>query len=229
VEVYFPGWGWMPFEPTPGRSNPVTAAYTAVDVVCPGPDCIETNPEAGGQSGSGVALGRSQRVTIGDDPRTGSAAPPVRSGIPSPPPEEPLIRARTALAIGVILGALVLLLMPPARAFRRRVRLRRAAAEPRRLILVTHEQFTERATGLGLGRGPGETLEEYRRKVMGSGYLSNGHLDLLTRLATAAAYSPHEPDREQAEEAGHAADIAIREIRRAVGPTRWLVGLYRRR
>ncbi|MDP9119705.1 MAG: DUF4129 domain-containing protein, partial [Actinomycetota bacterium] len=88
---------------------------------------------------------------------------------------------------------------------------------------------TERAAGLGLGRGPGETLEEYRQKVTETGYLSNGHLDRLTRLATSAAYSQHEPDGEQAAEAGDAADTAIREIRRAVGPRKWLVGLYRGR
>jgi hypothetical protein len=133
------------------------------------------------------------------------------------------------LVIAGVLAALFLLLVPPARALRRKVRLRGAATEPRRLILVTYDQFTERAAGLGLGRGPGETLEEYRRKVMGTGYLSDGHLDRLTRLATAAAYSHHEPDGNQAEEAGQAADTAIREIRRAVGPSRWLVGLYRRR
>ena len=37
VEVYFPGWGWMPFEPTPGRTNPVS--YVPVDETCSGPDC----------------------------------------------------------------------------------------------------------------------------------------------------------------------------------------------
>ncbi|HJQ72432.1 MAG TPA: DUF4129 domain-containing protein, partial [Actinomycetota bacterium] len=89
--------------------------------------------------------------------------------------------------------------------------------------------FTERAAGIGLGRGPGETLNEYRTKVMETGYLSNGHLDRLTRLASAAAYSPHEPAADQAHEAGTAADTAIREIRRSVGPTAWFVGLYRGR
>ena len=84
--------------------------------------------------------------------------------------------------LGAIVVGLVLLLVPPIRALRRRVRLRRAAAEPRRLILETYEVFTERAAGMGLGRGPGETLDEYRRKVMETGYLSNGHLDRLTRL-----------------------------------------------
>jgi hypothetical protein len=72
-------------------------------------------------------------------------------------------------------------------------------------------------------------LEEYRRKVMDTGYLSDGHLDRLTRLTTAAAYSSHEPDGEQADAAGIAAETAIREIKRAVGPARWLVGLYRGR
>jgi len=230
VEVFFPGWGWMPFEPTPTRSNPVTVAYTAVEPACPGPGCVDTGSETGGQPRSNP-LDRSQRVRIGDDPRTGSATPPILPGAPAtaPPQEPPLLGARTALLLAAIVGALVLLLMPPVRALRRKVQLRRVAAEPRRLILVTYEQFSERAAGLGLGRDPGETLEEYRRKVMETGYLSNGHLDRLTRLATTAAYSQHEPDGEQARHAGDAADTALREMRRAVGPARWLVGLYRRR
>jgi hypothetical protein len=134
-----------------------------------------------------------------------------------------------ALLLGAIVAGIVLLLVPPIRALRRRVRLRRAATEPRRLILETYEVFTERAAGMGLGRRPGETLDEYRRKVMETGYLSNGHLDRLTRLTTVAAYSQHEPDEQQAREATSAADTAIREIRRAVGPAAWFVGLYRGR
>jgi transglutaminase-like putative cysteine protease len=229
VEVYFTGWGWMPFEPTPRRVNPTVVGYDPPADACPGPGCVDTGTQTGGQTGSQTTPGGSQRERIEGDPRIG--APPRRPSGPratAPLGDDPPIRARTALMIAAILGAIFLLVVPPARALRRRMRLRRAAAEPRRLILVTYEQFTERAAGLGLGRGPGETLEEYRRKVVGTGYLSNGHLDRLTRLATAAAYSPHDPEGEQARDAGDAADIAIREIRRAVGPARWLVGLYRR-
>jgi hypothetical protein len=228
VEAYFPESGWMPFEPTPTRVNPAVVAYDPPPDPCPGPDCIGPG-QPGGGAGSQAGPGESQRDRIDNDPRIGSTPPPVLPGpAAGPARNEPPIRARTALAIAAVLGALVLLLVPPARALRRNVRLRGAAAEPRRLILVTYDQFTERAAGLGLGRGPGETLEEYRRKVMETGYLSDGHLDRLTRLATVAAYSHHEPDGKQAEEAGQAADTAIREIRRAVGPSRWLVGLYRR-
>ncbi len=229
VEVYFPGWGWMPFEPTPNRVNPTVVRYEPPAVPCSGPDCPDTGAGAGaGEVAGGRGAGQQglldprPRVTgprgaVGGDPGSIGGVPDVGG-----------ISARLLLVLGLITAAIVLLLIPPSRALRRRVELRGAAAEPRTMILVTYEQFTERAAGLGLGRGPGETLEEYRRKVMETGYVSNGHLDRLTGLATIAAYAPREPEETQADEAGRAAETAIREIRRAVGPARWLVGLYRR-
>ena len=226
VEVYFPSWGWMPFEPTPRRVNPTVVGYNPP---------VDTGTETGGETGGETASpaggpGGSQRERLEGDPRLGSAPLPPPTDFPGAAPigNDPPIGARTALLIAAVVGAVILVVVPPARALRRAVRRRGAAAEPRRLILVTYEQFTERAAGLGLGRGPGETLEEYRRKVVETGYLSNGDLDRLTGLVTAAAYSPHDPDGEQARDAGDAAETAIREIRRAVGPARWLVGLYRR-
>jgi hypothetical protein len=229
VEVFFPGWGWMPFEPTPGRVNAMTYVASTPDP-CPGPDCIDDPSGGGGPSASGIrnVLDTVFEKEIGSQGPGGS-----RVGTPGTiyiPQDDPPLVSRTSLLIAVIIvGLVLLLLIPPARALGRRVRLRRAAAEPRRMILVTYEVFTERAAGLGLGRASGETLDEYRRKVMDRGYLSDGHLDRLTRLATAAAYSDHEPGQGQAQEAGDAADTAIREMRRAVGPATWFVGLYRAR
>ncbi|HEX5938048.1 MAG TPA: DUF3488 and transglutaminase-like domain-containing protein [Actinomycetota bacterium] len=227
VEVYFEGWGWLPFEPTPSRVNP-DALYFDGGEACSGPDCPggSAPPALPGQE---ATPGTDQRERIEGDPRLGTAPPPAPLAPPVPIGREPIVTAwRVLLAAGVV-GLLFLLVVPPIRALRRRARIRRVVADPRRLILVTYEQFVERATGLGFGRAPGQTLEEYRRTVAGTGYLSDGHLDRLTRLATSAAYSQHEPDAGQAQEAGDAADIAIREIRRAVGPARWFVGLYRRR
>ena len=223
VEVYFPGWGWMPFEPTPGRTNAVRYV-SAGDPVgpCTGAGCPDT-PDSIGPDGGASGATQTPRDPDNFGPR-GALGP---SASIDPAEGGPWISPRIALLLGAAVVGLGLLLVPPARSFRRRVRLRKAAAEPRRLILETYEVFTERAAGLGLGRGPGETLEEYRRKVTDTGYLSNGHLDRLTRIATAAAYSPHEPGAAQAQEAGSAADTAIREIRRSVGPAAWFVGLYR--
>jgi hypothetical protein len=229
VEVYFPGWGWMPFEPTPGRLNAVTIAYTTPAAGCTGPTCPDGGSDAGGGGASPLpSRNRVERIPEGLPRLAGPRGAVGGPGTIDTGAEDGRI-TRIALLLGVVLTGLALLLVPPARALRRKVRLRGVAAEPRRLILVTYDQFTERAAGLGLGRGPGETLEEYRRKVMETGYLSDGHLDRLTSLTTAAAYSHHQPDGEQASEAGDAAETAIREIRRAVGRTKWLIGLYRRR
>jgi hypothetical protein len=231
VEVYFNDYGWMPFEPTPQHLNPVTVVYEEPETGCP-PNCVGAGGGTGGtaeQPASGP--GDAQRGRIENDPRLGSPPAPVPQApsISAPAAEDSLRTARIALVGAAVVGLLLLLLVPPVRALRRRLKLRTAAAEPRRLILVTYELFTEQATGLGLGRAPGETLEEYRRKVTSTGYLSDGHLDRLTRIATQAAYSDHDPVAEQATEAGEAADVALRELRRSVGPARWLVGLYRRR
>ena len=226
VEVRFPGWGWLPFEPTPSRTNPVVTAYAPNgDGATPGD---QTDGNEGGRvspdSSFGVRQNPRERL---QDPR--SLGPRGGAGVNTLPDQlSPWLTLRLAVLLGVLAVGLVLLLVPPARAVRRRVRLRGAAAEPRRLILVAYDQFTERARGMGLGRGPGETIDEYRRKVLATGYLSDGHLDRLTRITTAAAYSPRTPDHEDARQAVDAAEIALREIKRSVGPTRWLVGLYRR-
>ena len=75
------------------------------------------------------------------------------------------------------MGALGLLAVPPFRALTRRRRLRRAGAAPRRLILATYDVFTDRAAELGHPRAPGQTLDEYRRAVEGSGRVGNGDLE----------------------------------------------------
>jgi hypothetical protein len=222
----------MPFEPTPGRTNPITFGYTAgPDTACSGDECSGVS---GGKSGA-IQTENPRAAQQGlIDPRQVLArevGPRGAAGgdVLAPERQRSRITLRIALLIAAVVTGLVLLVLPPIRTLLRRRRLRRAAAEPRRLILVAYELFTERARGVGLGRGPGETLEEYRRKVIDTGYLSDGHLDRLTSLATTAAYSLRQPDEDDARRAVEAADVALREIRRAVGPARWVVGLYRRR
>jgi hypothetical protein len=122
-----------------------------------------------------------------------------------------------------------LLLIPPIRAFRRQARLRRAGRSPRRLILATYDVFTERAADLGLPRGRGETLEEYRRRIAPSGAITEGGLDRLTQLAGRAAYAATDPGPDEAREASEAASGAIRELRGRTGIRRRIVGQYRLR
>lgn len=229
VEVYFNGFGWMPFEPTPTRENPAVAAYTGPADGCTGPGCGDgpNGPNAGANAAPLRASleglpGRQSRSTV-----TGPRGREGGAGATDLPIGADGISARITLLIAVALAGVGFLLMPVARAIRRRVTLGRAH-DPRRSILITYEQFTDRAAGMGLGRARGETFDEYRRKVLETGYLSDGQLDRLTAIATAAAYSPREPDRDDVRSANEAAGTALTDIRRAVGRARWLVGLYRR-
>jgi transglutaminase-like putative cysteine protease len=225
VEVLFKGVGWMPFEPTPNRTNPIGVIYDRGPLEnCEGAGCPDDGVTTGVPANR---RGRGQQGLIDPTPALPGRSTPREGGVPSSIGTGLSARMKLLLvAVGAGLATLVLL--PLGRWFRRRTRLRRAATEPRRLILVTYEQFTERIGGVGLARAPGETLEEYRRRVLETGYLSDGHLDRLTRIATSAAYSHREPDAEDARHASDAAGTALREIRRSVGPVRWLGGLYRR-
>jgi hypothetical protein len=109
---------------------------------------------------------------------------------------------------------MLFMLLPPARAWKRRRRLRRAAGVPRRMILATYDVFTERAAELGFPRDSGETLEEYRRRVVGSGLLRNGDLDRLTDITVSAAYAPREPGEPDAREARDAAERTLTDLRK---------------
>jgi transglutaminase-like putative cysteine protease len=224
VEVFFRGYGWMPFEPTPNRENPAVEAYRT-QVTGGAPDGDAPRDPAGTSESGRVASQGDLRpvppVTRGGGREAGAGA----AGLPREPEG---ISARVALLIAATLAGIGFLLIPVARSVRRRIALGRAAGEPRRSILVTYGQFTDRAAGVGLPRARGETFDEYRRKVLDTGYLSDGEMDRLTSIATAAAYSPREPDAEDVRSANEAADTALSEIRRAVGPRRWFVGLYRR-
>ena len=126
------------------------------------------------------------------------------------------------------LAALYLLLVPPWRILRRRARLRRAGRAPRELVVATYDVFTERAADLGYPRGPGETVEEYRRRLEAAVPPADGHLARLTSLTEGAAYAPEPPAPEQAARASEDASAALRDLRRSTPLLRRVTGLYRR-
>ncbi|MEO8477031.1 MAG: DUF3488 and transglutaminase-like domain-containing protein [Actinomycetota bacterium] len=228
VEVKFPTYGWLTFEPTPGRANPV-ATYTTPGKTRAG-TCTSrkgcTNPGEGAAGGGTAGAGSPQqdpldRRPVGD---IGSLTP-VLTGVQA---EHSPWTARRLLWIALGLAALMLASIPPIRAWRRRRRLRRARHDPRGSILATYDVFTERAGELGLPRRGGETLEEYRQRVAASGRLHDGQLDRLTRVAASAAYSPREPGPEDARNATADAAWVLRELRKSVGIAERVVGAYRR-
>ena len=239
VEVWFGAeHGWLRFEPTPGSSrvDPVAATYYEASQVSCNRDPSTCEDLSGGpDQGPGPGTGPPGRFNPpgrgaeGAGPLTG----PLRgtgSVLGPPAPRLQLLPPSTpAPPYGLYaLGAAIagLLLVPPIRGLRRRRRLRKAAREPRRLILVTYDVFTERAAMLGLGRAPGETLEEYRVRLSSSGLLQDGHLDRLTAITGRAAYAAGEPAPGEPAEAVDAARTTLRDLRRGSSLVQRVVGLY---
>jgi len=238
VEVLFPSYGWVPFEPTPNRQNLVAYPYLDPDAEEPcvnadGSPCAPTegrdprgpvydleNPfgltaaEREGLAGRGPIRGPGEPLLIG-----------VANAAPGPGP----LSARNVGLAGLVALVVGLAVVPPARAWRRRRRLRRAAAIPRSLILATYDVFTERAADLGHPRLPGQTLEEYRRTVEATGALRDGDLDRLTQVTTDAAYAARDPGPADAEVATRSSHAVVKEMRRQAGWVQRLTGPYRRR
>jgi transglutaminase-like putative cysteine protease len=223
VEVLFSGYGWLPFEPTPQRVNPVASVYTSPVT---SPTCTAKNCPGGpgGTHGKGdenpvtPAVIPAERNTRGG----GGGALPTSTVAPADH-----ISAKRLLLIAGALTLLGLLLLPLARTVRRRRRLAHASGRPRELILATYDVFAERAAELGFARSEGETIEEYRRRVSASGLLRDGDLDRLSTITTGAAYAPREPHEDDARAAAEAAHTTLKELQRGTPWTARIRGRYR--
>lgn len=237
VEVPFPRYGWLSFEPTPRAEavNPQALAYQQPLSDSP-PECLQI-PRPGGGPVRPCDSGSSE--TENDPGETSSTTPP-----PSVPPGDPQLPTPGDTTVGPslpgpgwrgaapwLLGAIALILLlaiPAGKAIRRRVIVARAGP-PRERVLAAYRLMSEQAADAGLRRRPHETLPEYRVRLRASVAFSDGDLDRLTALAAVAAYSDREIPPEQAEEAVEAARRAARDIGRSQGAAGRAVGLYRMR
>ena len=235
VEVLFPGYGWLPFEPTPTRSNPVTEQIT--DPTRAGPGSTPTTPGGStnteGTGTGGGSVGGHKDPHFSSDP----LPTPKKSGnfrridiVPQPgdvpgPPVSLRVLVLLVLAGLVVAAAL---LFPVVKLAVRRVRTARARTA-RDKALAAFRLFESRAGDVGLGRWPGETPEEYRTRLSRQIRTSDGHLDRLTRIAGMAAYARRDVSDVDAAKAGRAGRTAIRDVRRSVPATRRVTALWRPR
>jgi len=244
VEVYFEGYGWLPFEPTPGRSNPIDEPGTYLNPTAPtSPGGSELPGGEGANSGAGAGIGTDCTTengrpvpaqlcgpdsTIVGDPGRGGR-PGFSEGFPTLEPVDErgysIPYRWILLGVGAVAG-LLLLITPIAKWVWRR-RLLRAPRNPRDRILATYRVFDGKAADLGLGRRDGETLEEHRARLSAAAALSDGHLSHLAALAVRAAYSADPPSPADASQALRDARTAIGDLRRDAGWVRRIVGTYR--
>ena len=238
VEVLFPSFGWLPFEPTPTRSNP---AATAIDFPLalspsggtrgsgstencqhakPGELIVSDTCDRGSGAKGGAGSGQGGRIPSRIGEQTGGPNPTVRQ--PAQRPVSWRFRAFQA----VLLAALFLLLAIPAvKAGRRRLAVARARG-PGERVLVAYGVLADHAAELGLGRGPAETLWEYRTRLRERVQGLDGEFDRLTGLAGRAAYSERAISSEQADRATTTARRATRLLRGTVPLSRRIAGWF---
>ncbi len=226
VEVPFDGYGWLSFDPTP-RFNDPSATWQPSErspLVCGGgPQCA-----LGGEKGGGTDTGFHDGTVKGGTqilPDIGGAA---TSTIPTTADRRVNIGALLAAA-AALLGVLGIAI-PVARGIRRRRRLHEAR-DPRAVILARYDVFADRARELGWQKAPGETPEEFRRRLAAFDALGEEAREPLSRLTTTvvrAAYSPSEP-RDDAVRMVEADTTAVLHRLREVTPlAQRLAGHYRR-
>jgi hypothetical protein len=229
VEVLFPRYGWLAFEPTPTRYNPGANSYALVQRVVAG-----TRPQD--PDACNIRIGQGPAMLICGQPDSGGT-------LPSRPDRETgrdgtttsREAARSAQGRGwrdwIVPGGagllvLLLLLIPPAKFARRRVAVARAR-EPRGRVLATFRVMAEQAADFGVGRLASETFWEYRTRLKERVRGPNGDLDSLVRLAGMAAYSETGVTPGDARTARSAAKATVRQLRRSAGWSRRLAGWFR--
>lgn len=146
VEVWFPGEGWIPFDPTPGRSVPNPASVSSPDYA---PSRV--NVSVSGLAGSAVGA-------AGD---TGPSTPAPRVPKPKPDPPAPVVAEGGGASVWqwVLVGLAVLLLVAPAARVARRLRRRLAGDERDRTVAAVHD--LEASLGdLGWPSDPAASTEE---------------------------------------------------------------------
>ena len=224
VEVLFPGYGWIAFEPTKGITNPVAnASYlSGATTACPGRGCAGAGSgHPGEEKGQGNGLGGHVRKhNLGPKHASGGSVP-----VPTSEPRRGVPLA-LLLRIAALLALVALVLTPPARILARSIRVRRARGS-RNAVLAEYRAFTERAADLGYRRAEGETIEEYGERISAGVRLSDGHLGRLSAAAERAAYAEEEPGDAEVRSVRSDAKVALKDVRRSVGLTRRVRGLYR--
>ncbi|MDQ4005044.1 MAG: DUF3488 and transglutaminase-like domain-containing protein, partial [Actinomycetota bacterium] len=212
-EVFFERYGWLPFEPTPGRHNPGAGYLVRLPT--------EARPDANlGRAGRGSA--RSSRDRFQLEPETGlrpQTTPRAARG------EEGASPWRRLILVLVGIGLIAILLIPPVKMIRRHLALR-DRGDPRGRVIAAYRWLQGGAADLGMGRRRGETLWEYRTRLARELH-TDGSLDLLTGLAGRAIYSQREIHPDDAERAIAAARGVLQDLRKHSGTTKAVVGALR--
>ena len=236
VEVLFPSYGWLAFEPTPepaehrrlpATSTPTPPSRAGAEGAACGPRDAADPPPRQRPEQSGAGDGRGPRAARGpgvsETAVIGAAL--RRHGKRGRPACSPVA---TPSSPGGVQPRSWLALVPPARAGAA------GAATPRGLGAEGPDpRHLRRVRGPRRRAGaPPDARPDPRGVSAGrpsSGASSNGDLDELTRIATDAAYASRSPAPTTPTRRRRASHAVVRAMRHRAGWTQRLTGPYRRR
>ena len=147
-EVYLSGYGWVAFEPTPGRAVPGAEDYTDVHPAAATDTTVDTAP------GTAVTTETTEPV---DNSATAPAAP-----VTTP---KSVGRSRAVVVVALLALCLLYVAGVPVAKRRRRRRRRQGALSPADRVLVAWAEATEDLAAAGIARRPSETAAEFARRV----------------------------------------------------------------
>ncbi len=209
-ELYFQGYGWLRFEPTPSARSGTPPPYAVLGAdggaTGGGREVSETNTASGGASTASAT--------------TQATAAPV-------PQQQTFIESvgqaftlrNIVLALALILGLLAAFAMPIT-AWLLRLRRRRAAVTQQELIEAEWDDLTSHFGDLGLSAPEGVTLRQLRERYVTGGHLDEENATAMRRVTATLEKSRYDlPERTTAQEAFRL-HHDIRSIRRQVGRTR---------
>ncbi|MDQ1437598.1 MAG: hypothetical protein QOK43_1227 [Acidimicrobiaceae bacterium] len=217
-EVFLGQFGWVAFEPTPGRGRPGAEAYTGVAEAQANPADITTATTAtptttattAAPGGTATTRPRDSQVDAGGN---GGLLPKRRLS--------PFLRA---LAVVAVL-ALLWLVSVPLLLRRRRARRRAGAANPVERVLVAWQEAGEALARAGTPQRPSETVHEYARRGPAAASLdqeAQQAMHALGQQAAMASYAAGALPAETVARSVAAATTVEAAVRRQAGwRTRW--------
>jgi transglutaminase-like putative cysteine protease len=178
-EIYLDGFGWVAFEPTPGRGMPGAEAYTDV------PAAQAQPPEAA----TTTTLPEQAPAPGAESTTTTAVAPGVTDPGATPDDEGSAWPRILALTVAAVVGIPLLwvALLAAVRMTRRRRR-RRAATTPGARVLVAWDEATEALARAGAVPNPWETPSEFAGRAAGATGVDLRLLGGLAGLTTRVVY-----------------------------------------
>lgn len=208
-QVYFPGTGWVDFEPTPGAGTPPYPPISTTTI-------------------AGVTTTTLAPVTNSSSPTHNFQPPPGGGGtqpipFPTAPPASPgggSTSGGGAGGVGIFFLSLVAaavlwaLVIPGWRLVRERRR-----RDPVRGVLLAWREAVNVLAAAGMHRRRAETFQEFATRVRVSGVLTtdaDAAFDRLAQTANRALFAPHSPTAEESQAAGADSAIVRRSARRSM-------------